>query len=55
MDNASKNAGDMIQKFSLLYNRYPLNITILIIELVKLSLPLNSSISSLVLVQFRKS
>ena len=46
MDNASKNAGDMIQKFSLLYNRYPLNITILIIELVKLSLPLNSLISS---------
>jgi hypothetical protein len=52
MDNASKNAGDMINKFSLLYNRcvliYHANV-----EPAKLSLLPSSSISSPVLVQFR--
>jgi len=52
MDNASKNAGDMINKFSLLYNRFSAFISLLIKELVKQSSPLNSLISSRVPVQF---
>jgi hypothetical protein len=51
MDNASKNAGDMINKFSLLYNRL-FYMNLIDAELVKLSLRPNSSISSLVPVQF---
>ena len=46
MDNASKNANEMIGKFSLLYNRYRSFRLLLIIELVKLSLLLSLSTSS---------
>jgi hypothetical protein len=53
MDNASKNAGDMIGKFSLLYNRYYQVITSSnTSEPVKLSLPQNSLTSSRVQAQF---
>lgn len=52
MDNASKNAGEMIGKFSLLYNRSVLLAFCLTLELVKLSSPLSSLISSLELAQF---
>jgi hypothetical protein len=53
MDNASKNAGEMIQKFSLLYNRCAPNGAMLIIEPVKLSSLLNWLISLRVPAQFR--